>query len=351
VAPPYVTPLKKWLEKLVHTRLLTWFSPCIWGDADGYTGIRSFLHGSRIGRFIVNTFWGILGNDVITLNKYDSHADTAKLKPWSNPMFIASGLSILNYDTDFFDLVKSGIVKVHIADITSLSPKRVHLSNGEELATDALVCCTGWKRTPPLTFLPSGLDLGIPHKPSTSDSVALTLKADKEILNRFPRLKDQPAPNPKAKSLPIVNPEEGLTPYNLYRFMIPASTTKNQDIAFAGSVMSISTTLLAQIQALWICAYFNSSLSLPTGTDMAYEAVLYNRFGKWRYPAGFGDKFPDFVFDALPYMDLLLKDLGLKRWRKGSALKEILQPYGPEDYKDLVGEWMALRGSEGKKDL
>ncbi|KAK8171950.1 hypothetical protein BKA80DRAFT_317179 [Phyllosticta citrichinensis] len=29
MAPPYVTPLKRWLESLLTTRLLTWFSPCI----------------------------------------------------------------------------------------------------------------------------------------------------------------------------------------------------------------------------------------------------------------------------------------------------------------------------------
>lgn len=30
MSPPFVTPLKKWLEKLVMTRALTWFSPCAW---------------------------------------------------------------------------------------------------------------------------------------------------------------------------------------------------------------------------------------------------------------------------------------------------------------------------------
>lgn len=30
MSPPFVTPLKKWLEKLVMTRALTWFSPCSW---------------------------------------------------------------------------------------------------------------------------------------------------------------------------------------------------------------------------------------------------------------------------------------------------------------------------------
>lgn len=30
MSPPFVTPLKKWLEKLVMMRALTWFSPCAW---------------------------------------------------------------------------------------------------------------------------------------------------------------------------------------------------------------------------------------------------------------------------------------------------------------------------------
>lgn len=68
MAPPYVTPLKKWLEKLVTTRLLTWFSPCIWGDADGFANVRSFLHGTWLGRKIVDGFWTVLANDVVQLN-------------------------------------------------------------------------------------------------------------------------------------------------------------------------------------------------------------------------------------------------------------------------------------------
>ncbi|KAF7585135.1 hypothetical protein BBP40_012221, partial [Aspergillus hancockii] len=121
MAPPYVTPLKKWLEKLVTTRLLTWFSPCIWGSADGHSLIRSLLHNTWLGRKIVDTFWSILANDVITLNKYDSHPETAKLKPWISPFWIASSLSILNYPTNFFDLVKAGKVHIHLAHITHLS--------------------------------------------------------------------------------------------------------------------------------------------------------------------------------------------------------------------------------------
>lgn len=45
------------------------------------------------------------------------------------------------------------------------------------------------------------------------------------------------------------------------------------------------------------------------------------------------------MFDAVPYLDMLLKDLGLEHKRKGSCLKEIFHAYGPEDYQGLVEEW------------
>ncbi|RFU31217.1 hypothetical protein B7463_g5094, partial [Scytalidium lignicola] len=352
MSPPYVTPLKKWLEKLAHTRFLTWFSPCVFGQADGYPRIRSFFHGTRIGRFIVDTFWGILGNDVNTLNKYDAHPETKKLNPWTNPFFIAAGFSILNYPTDFFDLVRNGIVRVHIDEIVSLSPNAVHLASGTRLPAEALVSGTGWKHSPVLRFLPSTLDLGLPRK-ATSEQTSMISTADKEILSRFPRLRKQPEQGPDYKLLSETQgisdadeeAEDTFEPYHLYRFMIPPSLVCDRDIAFAGSMMTFTTTIIAQTQALWIAAYFSpeSSSPLPKETkpeDIEYSATLHNRFGKWRYPQGYGAKFPDMIFDALPYVDLLLEDLGLQRWRKGGVLAEIFQPYGPEDYRGLIMEWV-----------
>jgi len=102
----------KWLEKLVHTRFLTWFSPCIWGSEDGYGGVRRFLHGTAIGRAIVNTFWTILTQDVVDANEYDRNPEVQKLKPWNPAFWIGSGLSILNYPTNFFDLIKDGSIKI-----------------------------------------------------------------------------------------------------------------------------------------------------------------------------------------------------------------------------------------------
>ncbi|KAI0120956.1 hypothetical protein BJ170DRAFT_153875 [Xylariales sp. AK1849] len=370
MAPPYVTPLKRWLEKLVNTRLLTWFSPCIWGYADGYTRTRWFWHETAIGRTITDTFWSILANDVITLNKYDSHPELAKLKPWSPAMFTASSFSILNYDSDFFELIRNGTVKVHIADITHLSPHVVHLSNGTELDSDVLHCATGWKHLPPMKFLPEGIEkeIGIPYALSPGDPTDLIEKADKEILAKFPRLRDQPVKNkhyiPLLESGGLsttdkINPSTELTPYTLYRFMVPPSPSllKHRDIAFAGAIMTFSTTTMAHLQGLWINAYIRNEVSFPDWTSaeimekLRYEIVLFSRFGKWRYPAGRGSQLPDFVFDAVPYLDLLAADLGLRVHRKKGAFAEVLEPYGPEDYRNVVAEWMEKRADLKPRDL
>jgi hypothetical protein len=317
------------------------------------------LHGTRIGRWIVDRFWDILKADVVALNKFDEHPEMAKLKPWSQPMFTATSIGILNYETDLYDLVRNGIAKVHIADIDSLGPKTIHLSNGENLPSDALVACTGWTAIPPVKFLPEGIDLGLPtSKLPTADYLKLIQRVDNEIITRYPRLKTPPARNPKLKPRQVVDGDKKLSSYNLYRFMVPPSTVPQRDIAFMGAHMCFFTPQVAQLQALWVAAYMSNSphLQLPTSSEtIQYETVLHNRFGKWRYPQGFGESWPDFVFDAVPYVDMLLADLGLNRWRKNGMLAEWFTPYGPKDYKGLVEEFQALAetksNGETRKDL
>ena len=82
--------------------------------------------------------------------------------------------------------------------------------------------------------------------------------------------------------------------------------------------------------------------TLTRDQSTLYETALFNRFGRWRYPMGYGARFPDFVFDGIPYFDLLLSDLGLPSWRKGwSWLGELFGgSYGQADYRGLVAEWI-----------
>lgn len=150
-----MTPFKIWLEFLILTRFLTWFSPSIWGDADGYAWIRR-------------------------------------------------GLSINNYDTEFFVLVRDGKIKIYVGDITHLSRRMVHLSDGIFLPADCLTYSTGWIQQSSIKFLPEGIEaeLGLPHY--SAKEPELTKKADTVILSKFPRLTDQPPRNVKYKPLPSV---------------------------------------------------------------------------------------------------------------------------------------------------
>ncbi|KAF4508956.1 hypothetical protein G6O67_005274 [Ophiocordyceps sinensis] len=358
---PYVTPFKKWLEKLANMRFLTWFSPCIWGDADGFPGARRLLHGTAVGRFMVDSFWKVLGNDVLGLNAYDSHPETAKLKPWIEAMFTGTSFSILNYDDDFFALVKSELVDVHVGELERLGPAKVHLADGVEFECDAILAHTGWKQVPPLRFLPPGIEteLGMPHlqmenAPSSdlANQTALLQRADEDILARFPRLQKQPEWTNKYR--PLVEggsvQEPSLTCYMLHHFMVPPSERflRTRDITFAGMVANFSNTLTAHLQGLWTVAYFSGLLendpASAVGDEVSmdklrYETVLHNRFGKWRYPADWGNKAPSFIFDAVPYLDLLQRDLGLDPRRKRGLLAEIWAPYGAQDYRDVNSDW------------
>lgn len=363
MSPALVTPLKKRLEGLVGVRFLTWFSPCIWGDEDGFGGVRGFLHNTRIGRRIVEAFWSILANDVITLTGYDKHAETKKLKPWTPAFWVGSSLSIVNYPTDFFEFVRNGTIKVHVTDIKRLSPETVHLTNGKTLHADALICSTGWKHRPSIKFIPEGLDkqLGLPYRSAATDD-PLAEKADNEILQRFPKLAAQPVINKHYKALDGEGSPESLDhSFQLYRFMVPPAFINDRSIAFTGMMLSVHTAIAVQAQALWVTAYLSGQLPRtetpsekgPATFDedkVRWMAILHNRFGKWRYPGGFGKRFPDIVFDGVPYIDMLLRDMGLNPRRKSSRWSELFHPYGPQDYVGLVDEWKAMVSLPAKRD-
>ncbi|KAF2469606.1 FAD/NAD(P)-binding domain-containing protein [Lindgomyces ingoldianus] len=373
--PNRLTPLKAIPELLVQTRAITWMSPCIWGDADGYPSIRKFLHQHWLGRRIVDGFFNKMQHGVLAHNNYDSHPETAKLKPWDDVFFIGTNRGLLNYDRDFFELVRNGIIRVHIADITHLSDHTVHLSNDETISADILICGTGWKDAPPIKF-DTERELGLPG--STSPAAWKYIpKADAEILEKCPRLQNQPEQK-NYKPLTDNATETVSEPYRLYRFMVPPAFIESRTLAFAGAYRSPATTLIAQAQALWITAFLGNQIpsllepatsaevALPsldarpdsshsetptvnastTTNRILYETVLHTQFLKWRYSRGFGARFPELWFDCIPYIDLLLGDVGVRNKRKGGWWSECFTPYFPKDYKGIVEEF--LECSKGK---
>ncbi|KAG8861172.1 hypothetical protein FRB96_003122 [Tulasnella sp. 330] len=339
------------LDRIPFIRTVSALSPCIWGNADGQSWLRGFLHETRFGRWITKGFWSSVTNQLLAQNRYDSDPKLQKLKPRCGVFWTGSTAGGLNFSTDFFALVKSDMVDVHIADITQLSAKTIHLSNGDTINTDALICCTGWRSTPSFKLLPEGMerDLGMPYRSDEVD--VLADKASKEILSRFPMLTDQPT---TAASAEIVRDEHATRPFRLYRFIAPPTNVFNRSVAWMGM---LGIRAASEPEALWCVAYLTGKLVLDKKTpeerersgvtfedERMWETVLATQFCRLRAPAGYGNRFPDLTFDIMPYFDVLLHDMGLETRRKTSVLRERFTPYSAQDYRGIVDEWVAKIG-------
>ena len=280
----------------------------------------------------------------------------------SNSPMWTTRLGILNYPTDIYDYVVTGQIKVHREDIDKITERTVHLSNGDRISTDAFVASTGWAYAPTIEFKPHSMhaDLGIPSlsysKPQKLFWDELDKKADTEIYHQFPQLLSAPS-NVDSTSL-LVNPfdaDEGsqprlsYTPFRLHRGIVPPGLAAEGDrsLVFLGMMHNISSSIRCEISALWSVAYLTGKLDIDPDT-VHWETALSSRFGKRRYPYGLGARFPDFIFDSIPYFDLLLHDLGLMHWRKENMFKEMFAPYVLQDYKGLNREWQEKMAASEK---
>ncbi|KAK0383883.1 hypothetical protein NLU13_7975 [Sarocladium strictum] len=339
LVPPYVTPFRRMMEELLHTRALTWFCPAPWGPEDGYGVVRSWLQKSAIGRFITANFWANMHNEVIETHGFDDHPELFKLKPWYPAFWTGSGVGIHNFDSSLWDLVREGKIRVHVADVTKLDGDRVYLSNGTVLDAEVICCATGWKKDATIEY--SGVDFNGLGLPIPADEQArLRREADKQVLEEFPMLKNQPV---------LRYQRTTAEPLRHYRFIVPPELYAKRNFAFAGFVSTVDTAAFANAQALWISAYLDGKLKREPRDqdDMVRNVLLHTQFGKWRYPCGYGDSLPDFAFEALPYVDLLLNDVGVRCHRKATQIAEFTEPYKPRDYEGLTREFRELHGLEG----
>ncbi|KAG5973383.1 hypothetical protein E4U55_000574, partial [Claviceps digitariae] len=360
LCPAYVTPLKRKLEALLHTRLLTWFSPCPWGAEDGFGVLRRWLHGTAAGRLLTRGFWAALSADVVRARGYRQRhacAELRKLEPWRSAFWTGSALSIHNYARDVHDLVRRGRIGVHIADVARLRGQEVLLTDGTLFTdVDALVCATGWVKQCPVRFV--GLDPdcrpGSLGALSAQERQMLVSEADASILASFPMLSssrnngnddDDDIKTKDTTPPPHQPPPE--PPLRNHRFIVPAdgSHLSRRNLAYAGMLSTVSTPIVATVQALWISAFFDGKLQRepPPPDQLTREVMLHTQFSRWRYPSGrYGAEVPDLAFESLPYVDLLLNDLGVRTWRKRSWVRELVEAYEPRDYAGLVDEWVAM---------
>jgi hypothetical protein len=271
--------------------------------------------------------------------------------------------SILNYPTDFFDLVRNGKIQVKIGEVESFEGgKEILFTDGDRLKADAVVCSTGWETGPSVKFLPTGIeeDLGLPTADQVLDAEdrELVQRSEAELYARYPFLKERNSgrlyhPDPSLRrSATGTEADKTQNPYRLFRFLVPPSDLEERSIGFVGAMMTLATASCAYLQALWLTAYLDGTLQLPSSkspSDIKYETYLETQYCAIRHAMGYGNKFPDLVFDALPYFDVLLRDLGLTAKRKGGFRAEYFGSYGPEDYRGIIDQWKRLQAERKNK--
>ncbi|KAK5137622.1 hypothetical protein LTR08_007917 [Meristemomyces frigidus] len=364
-------PLGKfWVEWLVTRRIIAWMSPCLWGDVDGSGWWRYFLHRTWLGRKISDAFWWKLTGDTLEQSGFNNDPKLRALHPDSSMFEMATSFAILNYPTDILDFVRNGQAKVHRENVSHLSDHAVHLADGSTLESDAFVASTGWLFGPAVDFKDKHLhsDLGIPSLDYTTEQKAfwsaLDEKADAEIFRRFPKLatlKYPPCAEEDMKENPFDEGDAGVVreeyqPWRLYRSLVPPGLAAKGDrsLAFAGFSANITGHIRNEISGVWIYAYMNDLLSIDPCHDVEdvyWDVAMLQRFCFRRYPYGFGRRFQDFFFDAIPWNDVLLRDLGLSGKRKGGSWwRECFEPYKMGDYRGIAEEWLGRRkGVDGKK--
>ncbi|KAL5342664.1 hypothetical protein BJX70DRAFT_409657 [Aspergillus crustosus] len=333
------------LAWLSLTRLFILFDPSPFTDTGPYMYLKRFLHRTSLGQLLCRFFWWYLDCLIRRHNNYASHPELKKLEPWITPFWMGNSLSINNYPSSWFDLVRQGLISVHIADVASLSKERVHLADGEIIGVDAVVLCTGWE-----TDIPVELD----EEGVTVDERNEALKT---IYERIPYLNNfqRRTPNAPAYKGNQQASKRASKPPLLYRNIIPCqqSFLQQKNLAFIGMSVSIHAVLVAQAQALWITAFLADRIPQLHSDNLLSKvrsrAILDRVYGEVRRPretGGLAGQHADLVFDSLPYVDDLLADLGLSGTRKRGWWRELTEGYGVTDYYGLVIEWMRLQGLE-----
>lgn len=202
-------------------------------------------------------------------------------------------------------------MQVHLEDITHLHAKHVCLQSGTEVATDVLLCGTGWKPNSFDFFSADDLvRLGLPHRledelPETTEFWAqMAQQADDEVLNRFPILAEPPKHHHKAIQA---------TPYRLYNGIAPLD---DRSIAFVGHFNVGNFFKGAECQAIWATAYLDGNLKLPSIESRQLTIARHIAWCKRRYLSN-GELGNFLLHESNFYLDDLLQEVGLTSHLRG----------------------------------
>ncbi|KAJ9271357.1 hypothetical protein DTO212C5_2707 [Paecilomyces variotii] len=341
---------------VASTRLMTGLSPSIF-NTQGL--LYSLLQGNPLGRQITSLFW-----DVVTFLS-DLHAGyhlgghVANLRPeikgksifWAN-----SGLGVVTLP-DFWSTIRQGDVTVVRDHLDTITENKLVLASGSVIQAEFVIMCTGWGDHFGMFDDSTKNELGLPRPVSTSVSngkestqeaafwTTADTRAEDSVCGKLPFLLQTPAVrNGK-------NFDHPQRKWRLYRRVVPMALAEKGDrsLAVLGQIHTVQTPLVAEIQSFWAILYLLGKIELPSRDSMAREIAEWNVWTKRRYLSQ-GQKFPYSLYDFLPYIDTLCRDLGINSRRKKNPIAEIFSPYRPEDFNGFVDEYLAAQnGGAGKR--
>lgn len=304
-----------------------------------------FLERTVIGRCLFKFIWAGLQKELLSRSNYDREDGQANgfanLKP-DTELFWQNDGSSINQRPDFFDLVAQK-VKVYRQNVDRIGPNGVHLADGTDIAVDGIVYCTGWKAETPYIEAQMACFLGIAAPLSavnSNDSAKWQMledKADREVIRRFPVLRDVP---------PCYKYEQTMAPFRLYNAMLPI---RDHSIVFLGKMSLANGTYNAEVQALFAVAVFDKNIQLPSEEKMEEEVALVRAWQRRRYP-GKGGMGNWFYFDILPYTDTILGQLGVSGHRVGE-FGGVFTPMKARALCGIIDEFKAkVNGMGGEVD-
>lgn len=251
----------------------------------------------------------------------------------------------INQRSDFWDTIAT---KVHVyrQDIVRLAENSVFLQEDEVKDIDAIVCATGWRPSYETFFdesLADDLGLPTPAKSTSSDTKAshwdaADEAAEAEVLQTFPRLAHPPPHKPHPPTL---------TPFRLYRNILPTNLEKYPGILFLGHLSIGNNFRTAEIQALWAVAHLSGIMKPPPQMEMERDVALTLAWCRKRYLSK-GQLGNWFYFDLVPYTDTLLADVGLTSHLRHGWWGNWWRPCVAQDLDGLLEE---LREKKEKKKM
>ncbi|KAK4243206.1 hypothetical protein C7999DRAFT_18416 [Corynascus novoguineensis] len=319
-----------------------------------------FFQRTYLGRFLAWLFWLALNWIADRHAGYSKSENASKLRPvpHGNGVFWANaGLGAASVPA-YWQVFHSGDCTVHRTDIQSFHDSHtVRLANGTRFQTDFVILSTGFDKS--YHVFGTGLQhkLGLAVGPEEHQKwTVLGATADKTVDELFPALRKPPAGLGRSKTMAEVDTKEHALhgPSNHYRrLIVPAmAAAGDRSIIFPGFIHTIYTPIVAEVQALWGVTFLLGLHDPPSLGSMEAEVALWNAWTRKRYGIQ-GQKHAYAIYDFLPYIDTLLRDLGINPRRKKSWFAHWFAPNYPREYKGLVDEFRSAlavkKGSFGPK--